>query len=478
MTDILITTAIAYANGEPHIGHSYEIILASFFKNIYLLQKNNVKLLTGTDEHGKKIQQTAEKNNLSPQLFCDINSKKFQELYDLLKINYDYFIRTSNDNHKQNVSNCLTLANENNKIYKTEYTGYYDITEEAFITEKEAEKNNFKNPLNNIPYIISKETIYKLKMLKEIQNMCIPSNCAIDERLNDINDLPITRIKSNVSWGIDVPFDNEHVTYVWFDALLNYITGCKILFNEKISSNCIPQIIHIIGKDIVWFHTAIYQSILSSCNLEKYMPKNIIIHGHIVDADGKKMSKSLDNGIKIETLLKKYSLTSIKYYLILSTILGEDFKFNEEVLINEYNNLLNNYGNLFQRLYKLMSNYQNEINNVIKLSKSTFNDDIDTILNNFLKIYDIQYYKTEIFTFLKKANLMITENQIWIDTENKINILVDVYLLFHKASYLLLPIINDDIIRLYSYLNINNITNELSTINIDITKKVIAFSKL
>lgn|SRR3990167_8383477 len=478
MTDYLVTTAIAYVNGIPHIGHVYEALLASFIKELYNLKTYNVKLLTGTDEHGKKIQQTAEKHGIDPIDLCDRNSAIFKRIYDQFGIKYDYFIRTTMDKHKQIVAENLNIAHDNGNIYKSTYSGYYDITEESFITQKDALKNDYINPLSKVPYIFSEEIVYKLKLIKTINNMCIPTHFGIDERTNNIIDIPISRNKTNVHWGITLPFDIDHVTYVWFDALLNYITGCDMLFDTKTSaSKYVPKIIHVIGKDIVWFHTVIYQSILTYCNILEYMPYKIVIHGHVVDSDGKKMSKSLGNGIQIETLLGKYSLTSIKYYLISSTIFGEDFKFDENNLLAEYNILLHNYGNLFQRLYKLIMIVQEHFNDYT-IEKVGFNDDIEDIITNFLNDYNMIKYKNSIFSYLKLANTSLTENKIWENTIGKINILFDTYLLFHKASYLLYPIIPEDISRIYSYFNILEITNKIQTVKIDTNKKYIAFNKL
>ena len=217
--------------------------------------------------------------------------------------------------------------------------------------------------------------------------------------------------------------------------------------------------------------------ILTYCNILEYMPYKIVIHGHVVDSDGKKMSKSLGNGIQIETLLGKYSLTSIKYYLISSTIFGEDFKFDENNLLAEYNILLHNYGNLFQRLYKLIMIVQEHFNDYT-IEKVGFNDDIEDIITNFLNDYNMIKYKNSIFSYLKLANTSLTENKIWENTIGKINILFDTYLLFHKASYLLYPIIPEDISRIYSYFNILEITNKIQTVKIDTNKKYIAFNKL
>ena len=324
--DKLITTAISYTNGDPHIGHLYEIILADFLKKIFALKNPNVQLLTGTDEHGKKIEETSKLKHLETKKFCDINSKKFRDLYDRINIDYDYFIRTTDENHKQLVKESLIKSMNNNDIYLDKYEGWYNIREENFLSELEAKESNYIDPISNKPYEKIKEESYYFKLskykdfIKDNLNIVIPKAEDLDNRFENLKDLSISRTSFN--WGIEFPFDSKHITYVWFDALLNYVTGSQILGKSN-------EIYHLIGKDILWFHSVIYPAILKSCSYEEYFPKKILVHGFVLDKNRQKMSKSLGNVIDVNYLLDKFNEESIRFYFLRNTKLGEDFVFNE-----------------------------------------------------------------------------------------------------------------------------------------------------
>ncbi len=486
--NLLITTAISYTNGGPHIGHLYEAVLADFLKKSFGFF-NNVKLLTGTDEHGKKIELTAKDLNMEPIKLCNLNSLKFKNLNDKLGVDYDHFIRTTDKLHKNLVTKSIIKSMNNQDIYLDNYIGYYNVREECFVNDSDAILNNFKDPVSGKPLEKITEESYFFTLekysdyIKQINNsgLVFPSTCfSCDSRLESLKNLSISRTSFN--WGIPFPnFETEtntntntnpnpnHIVYVWFDALLNYVTGSNILYDTD--SNKIPdQTIHLIGKDIVWFHSVIYPAILKSCDYNEYQAKNILVHGFILDKNGIKMSKSLGNVIDVEYLFEKYPIDAIRYYLIMETIWGEDIKFNEDRLKDLYNNeLIKDWGNLFQRLFALSKPIQKELNEYF----SSNSDKINTNINNFLtelnqitSSYSIYKYKSLIQSLCAHANKELTDKKPWtlkledqIQSKLKIQIIGDLIVELTKIMDLLYPIIPNKIIQMKNWLGLNNHAN-------------------
>jgi methionyl-tRNA synthetase len=436
----LITTAISYVNGNPHIGHLYEILLADFIKRVHLL-KNETILQTGTDEHGKKIEKTAEINNINVKDFCDMNSKKFKDLYDKFNINYDHFVRTSDIKHKEFVKESILKAS--NDIYKDNYEGYYNIREETFVSKLEASKTDYKDPLTNIPYEIMNEESYFFKLsnylnvIKKTIDNVYPIEYRkdlINKLENGLNDLSISR--KNIKWGIELPLDKSHTIYVWFDALLNY--------NSYINTNGYNTY-HLIGKDILWFHSVIYPAILSSCNYK--LPDNILVHGFINDENGIKMSKSLNNVINIDDL--NYKEEAIRYYLLKNTILGNDLSFSKNKLELDYQYLVHSYGNLLQRLYKMLYKNQNEINELyfnMDIELHNLNNELkmeyELLIDNFIKNHNFKEYFDYIDKLNKMCNKIIVETELWkLNKNNQIYILTKLLIILNITNKLIIPVI-------------------------------------
>ncbi len=487
---ILLTTAISYTNGSPHIGHLYEAVLADFIKHSYEINGTEIKLLTGTDEHGKKIQSTAEQINIQPIELCNRYAEEFELLNKKLQTSYDLFIRTTNEKHKNNVINTIWKIFEINpeSIYLGEYSGYYNVREECYITETQASQTNYCDPLTNKPYDIINEPSYYFKLNKFNNNIdntiySVQPLQFQDEIINRVkkglDDLSITRTSFN--WGISFPNSDSHVLYVWFDALLNYSTGKNILFeNNKIRP------VHLIGKDILWFHSVIYPAILKAADLDDLFPYKILTHGFILDKDGKKQSKSLGNVINTNDLLDEFPLEAIKYYLITNTIFGQDFKFDKDNLINSFNNILiKEFGNLFQRITKIAKPLETELNeyfiNSVEYIKHIQNKN-RTIISVLIENWNISEYNNKLNELISKQNKNLSENKPWTieDINNRTTVIGNILIDFHSILCLIYPIIPSKVIELASYwgLEKNIKFNENIHLKFKEFDKIIAFNRI
>lgn len=490
-----ITTSIHYCNAREHCGHIYEVILADFIKKQFELLGQNVKLMTGTDEHGKKIQSTAEKQNKLPKEFCDEMVVHFINMNKKYQVDYDHFIRTTDDYHMKLVQDCIVKVFVNSDIYKGEYKGYYSVREETFIPEESAKLTDYKDPLTNLPYEYLSEESYFFKMskylpkIKEVINSIYPLKYQqeITERLNkldELKDLSISR--TSFDWGIPFPnqIDNRHVMYVWFDALLNYVSGLNYMYNAKWPSprgfaEKPEKIIHIIGKDIIWFHGVIYPAILNSC-FNNYYPDKILVHGFITDKDGKKMSKSLGNVILPDDL-DKYPVEAIRFYMLTETNLGEDLKFSVERMMDKYNfTLIDDFGNLVQRLGNLCKDHITEINNLSLSESDDFIELIDAINN-----YDLLKYYGLVFNKIRELNSFLNLEKPWeknIDKNKKILVLKKCLYRLNIITKLMYPYIPNkimDIRRIFGFsngLNLND--NNIDDLNILFEKKQIIFEQV
>jgi len=270
-----ITTPIYYVNDKPHIGHAYTTILADVLARFYRNSNQETYFLTGLDEHGQKVQQAAEERGVNPQKHCDEMAPRFTDLWEKLHISHDDFIRTTEDRHKKVVRDILQQVMDKGDIYEAEYEGLYSVSEERFITEKEAETGDFRD----IKKLKEKNYFFKMSKYQQALIDHIESNPTFiqpEHRKNEIlgflkkplNDLCISRPKSRLNWGIELPFDSDYVTYVWFDALINYITSPGFGTNEKSFNKWWPASMHLIGKDILTTHAVYWPTMLMSAGLE------------------------------------------------------------------------------------------------------------------------------------------------------------------------------------------------------------------
>ena len=358
---MLTTTAISYTNGKPHVGHLYELILADF-----LARKDGRPLLSGTDEHGKKIESVAKLCGESPYDFCTRHSALFKSLVVTTQANVSRFIRTTDSDHIEFVQACILRAHAKGDIYLSSYEGWYSTREETYVSESDAAESDFKDPVSGIPYEKISEPAYFFRLskyqsdilaaLKHIDIQPASALSSIEERIHNLKDICISR--SSFRWGIPFPIGDGHCVYVWFDALLNYITGARSL-------GYTGPIRHVIGKDIVWFHTAIYLGILLSCDLlTEYIPTQILVHGFVTDERGVKMSKSLGNVVDVDTLFAEFPIEAIRFYFLFrDNTTGGGIHFSREDLVAYYNNILvKQFGNLFQRIIAVSIPVEVELN--------------------------------------------------------------------------------------------------------------------
>lgn len=361
-----ITTPIYYVNDVPHIGHAYTTVVADVLTRYHKLFGEEVFFLTGTDEHGQKVQQAAQKNNMEPQAYVDSIVVRFKEAWQELGIHHSHFIRTTDEHHKKYVQDCLQKLWDRDEIYIQEYEGLYAVSEEVFYTEKDLV--NGKTPFGNEVQKVKernyffKMSKYRDRLIQHIQDN--PSFIQPDFRRNEVlgflkqelGDLCISRPKSRLSWGIELPFDKEFVTYVWFDALLNYVSALKLGADSKNYEKFWKEAVHLIGKDILTTHTVYWPTMLMA--LELPLPKQIFAHGWWLMEGNQKMSKSLGNVVKPLDMKNLVGVDSFRYFLTRDIYLGNDAQFSADLVISRVNSeLANNLGNLLSRSTNLVDKF-------------------------------------------------------------------------------------------------------------------------
>lgn len=430
MEKFSLTTAIDYVNGKPHIGHAYEKILTDILNRHYKKRANKVFMLTGTDEHGIKIQKTAKTLGITPKKLCDENANSFIETWKLLDIDYSKFIRTTDDYHEKVVQDIFEKLLEKGDIYKHKYQGLYCSGCECFLAEKDLNEEGCCPVHNKKPEVVEEEnyffklTKYKKAIIEHIKNnpKFIQPEFRASEVLNqleNIEDISVSRAKSNVEWGIPVKSDPEQVIYVWIDALSNYITGLGYKVNGNNEDNFKefwPVDYHIIGKDILKFHSIYWIGILMALGVE--LPKSIYAHGWIM-IDKNKMSKSTGNVVSPKSVMEAFNLDkpdALRYFMATAAIGGKDGNYSDDDFKEKVNaDLANNIGNLLNRTLNMLVKYfdgeikEEFINNAL-IDKT--NETIKEVLELFDNV-DIAGAASKIVSLADEANKYVNDKAPW-----------------------------------------------------------------
>ena len=470
-----ITTPIYYPSAKPHMGHAYSSILADFFARIKRIMGFNVFFLTGTDEHGQKIQRAAEKLNKDPKIFCDEISKTFKDLSITLNLSNNDFIRTTEERHKKSVVELWNILEKKKEIYLSKYSGWYSVSDEAFYSEDEIEvKNNIKISKisgSQVEWVEEESFFFKLshwqdKLLKFYEdnpNFILPEsrkNEVVSFVKSGLKDLSVSR--KSFSWGIKVPANKDHVIYVWLDALTNYLSALNYPNTKnELYSNYWPADIHLIGKDILRFHAVYWPAFLMAANIP--LPKRVYGHGWILSGE-EKMSKSKGNILDPLEIINKYGLDPLRYYLIKEVSFGNDGSISQEQLEKCINSdLANNYGNLCQRVVafaeknlnlEIPSSYYFLDEDFEVLNK--FNDEYKNLIR-FIDNQNINNYVDFVVKQLFIANKYFNDQEPWNkkkDTKRLNTIIFTSLELIRKISIMLYPIIPDSSLKALSIFNI------------------------
>jgi methionyl-tRNA synthetase len=502
-----ITTPIYYPSAKPHMGHAYSSIISDFFARFKRIQGCNVLFLTGTDEHGQKIQRAAENKGMDPKSFCNEISKTFFDLSKTLNLSNDDFIRTTENRHKKSVINLWKILEKKNEIYLSKYSGWYSVSDEAFYSEDEIqEKNNrqISKISGSVVEWVEEESYFfrlsrwqepLLKFYSDNPKFILPEsrkNEVISFVKNGLKDLSISR--KSFSWGIKVPSNNDHVIYVWLDALTNYISALNYPHvQDKLYKDFWPASLHLIGKDILRFHAVYWPAFLLAADIPP--PKRVYGHGWILSGE-EKMSKSKGNILDPIEIIDQYGLDPLRYYLIKEVSFGNDGNISQEKLESCINSdLANNYGNLCQRVVSFNEkNFKLKIPNNYKFNKDdqqilyTYSSNIENLINS-IDNQNINYYVNFIQEQLFAANKYFNDQEPWKKKSDKerLNSILYVSLeLIRKISILLYPIIPESSIKALKTFNItedkidfNSIKNhEILKVNSDINKISILFKKI
>jgi methionyl-tRNA synthetase len=427
MKPFYLTTAIDYANGSPHLGHAYEKVLTDVIARTKRLLGSQVKFVTGLDEHGQKVQQGAEAEGIEPLERCNRIAEEFQSMLKLLGISNDDYIRTTQDRHKVVVTRLLQDLYDRGEIYQAEYQGFYSTRAEQFLQEKDKVDGEWPEIFGEVTEITEKNYFFKLgkyqnwlvAYLKETPGFIEPAhrqNQVLEFLKDPLNDLCISRPKERLSWGIPLPFDSEYVTYVWFDALVNYVSA--VGFGGDSFENFWPADLHVIGKDILAPPHAVYWPImLKACNLA--LPRQILVHGWWTTS-GAKMSKSTGETVDPLSLAERYGADVFRYFVMREMTVGNDAEFSLERFESRYRaDLGNDLGNLLSRLLHMTAAYEQGVTPIVDLDEepekkinALWSLTKESVLDCF-STYQFSQALDKTFVFIRGINKYADERAPW-----------------------------------------------------------------
>ncbi len=426
MSTFYITTPIYYVNGEPHAGHAYTTIAADALARYHRLKSEDVFFLTGVDEHGANVHKAAENAGLAPQEYCDKMAPMFTNLWERLNISHDVFLRTTSDLHKRGANKFLNALYNSGDVYKAPYQGYYCRPCERFVPDKELTDEKIC-PIHKLPLEQLEEENYFFKLSKYQERLLThiqenPEFIHPESRRNELlsvlesglEDISISR--SSVSWGISLPFDAEHIVYVWIEALMNYITALGYETDSECYRTFWPADVHIMAKDITRFHALIWPAMLMAVDLP--LPKQVVAHGWLTK-DGEALSKTRGIVIDMDTDIETYGLDAFRYYLLREFSFGNDGDYRPARLHARYNaDLANDLGNLLNRVLGLVNKNFDGIPE--PTTPGEFDDEIKQMaqgtadtLDEHIKAFAFDAGLETIWEFVRRINRYVQQTQVW-----------------------------------------------------------------
>ena len=426
MSTFYITTPIYYVNGEPHAGHAYTTIAADALARYHRLKSEDVFFLTGVDEHGANVHKAAENAGLAPQEYCDKMAPIFTNLWERLNISHDVFLRTTSDLHKRGANKFLNALYNSGDVYKAPYQGYYCRPCERFVPDKELTDEKIC-PIHKLPLEQLEEENYFFKLSKYQERLLThihenPEFIHPESRRNELlsvlesglEDISISR--SSVSWGISLPFDAEHIVYVWIEALMNYITALGYETDSECYRTFWPANVHIMAKDITRFHALIWPAMLMAVDLP--LPKQVVAHGWLTK-DGEALSKTRGIVIDMDTDIETYGLDAFRYYLLREFSFGNDGDYRPARLHARYNaDLANDLGNLLNRVLGLVNKNFDGIPE--PTTPGEFDDEIKQMaqgtadtLDEHIKAFAFDAGLETIWEFVRRINRYVQQTQVW-----------------------------------------------------------------
>lgn len=480
-----ITTPIYYVNAMPHLGHAYTTIVADTYSRFRKLCGDDVRFQTGTDEHGEKIAQAAEAEGVTSREYADRISKAFQEAWPPLSVEPDHFIRTTNPEHIQTVQDILQKVYDQDDIYFSEYSGLYCKGCERFLTEKELVDGKCPDHLTppeeiaeqNYFFRMSKYQDWLINHIKKHPEFITPEryrNEVLSFLSEPLEDLCISRPTSRLTWGIPLPFDKKFVTYVWFDALINYLTGLDYPNGPNFEKYW-SEAEHVIAKDILKPHAIFWPTMLKAMGVEPY--KRLHVHGYW-NVDETKMSKSIGNVIRPGELVEQYGVDTVRYFVLREMSFGLDSSFSSEAIVDRQNSdLANDLGNLFSRALTMIGKYAD--NEVPVPTKGLYND-VDRGLINALEVMIAQYRLDmntfnfnralqEVWKVIGELNRYIVTNEPWVlakDPEKKERLMTVMYVLAESLriiSLVVRPVMPNAAAKMSTALGIDGEETNLET---------------